>query len=413
MTAADPFAALASVAAAQPVHLTGHAAPDGLDFISGWVGVLGYDMPAPWQVVSADPPPAGVALPRMWWMAVDQVLAFHHPTKQWWHCTARGAEDVWPWSDAACEARWRATLEQARALRPPRAPWHAGPRCQHTLRADYEAGVRLLRTAITNGELLQANLTRREAAQFDGDPWSLYEDLAAVNPAPFCAFLETSDFAIASCSPERFLRVREGQIQARPIKGTAARGRTEAQDEEQRAWLAASAKNRAENLMIVDLMRNDISRVAAAGSVRVPHLFAIEPHASVWQMVSTVEASLRHGASGIDLLRACWPPGSMTGAPKRAAMQFIERLEPVPRGFYSGALGYLDCRGNLDLAVVIRTAVVTGGEVMVQAGGGIVADSDPASEWEESVVKCERLLRVIGRGAGPVGAEALNQSADA
>src|SRR5205085_7841914 len=162
-----------------------------------------------------------------------------------------------------------------------------------------------------------------------------------------------------------------------------------------RLWLATSEKNRAENLMIVDLMRNDIGRVGRLGSVRVSELFTLEPYASVWQMVSTVEATLRDDCSAAGLVRACWPPGSMTGAPKLAAMRAIEAMEPVRRGFYAGAIGYFDCRGAMDLSVLIRTAVITPGRVSVHLGGAIVADSDPAGEWAETVAKGERLLRVL------------------
>jgi para-aminobenzoate synthetase component 1 len=205
------------------------------------------------------------------------------------------------------------------------------------------------------------NLTRREDAAFEGDPWALYEDLVEAHPAPFAAFLEGPGFALASCSPERFLHRRADSVEARPIKGTVARGIDEEEDRARRAWawLAHSAKNRAENVMIVDLMRNDLGRVAAIGSVHVPELFALESYASVWQMVSAVTARLRPAVGVAELLRACWPPGSMTGAPKVKAMEIIETLEPVRRGWYAGSVGYLDCRGNLDLSVVIRSAIVT------------------------------------------------------
>ena len=392
----DPFEALRAVRSTRPVRVVGEGdLPEGLDFIGGWVGVLGYDsarhlhrLPA---LAEEDP-----ALPMMWWMAVDEVLAFHHPSARWWHCTARGPSDAWPWTDVGRDAAWAATLACARGPIPPRAAWQADALTRRMSRDDFAAGVQTIRDAIAAGDVLQVNLTRREDAPFTGDPWSLYEDLAAANPAPFCAFIETPAFAIASCSPERFLRLHGDAVQARPIKGTAPRSDDAEADAANRDWLAASVKNRAENLMIVDLMRNDLGRVARTGSVKVPRLFAIEPHASVWQMVSTVEATLRADADAVDLLRACWPPGSMTGAPKLAAMRAIEALEPLRRGFYAGSIGYLDCRGHLDLSVVIRTAVVAGGRAMVQIGGGIVADSEPASEWDETVAKGERLLRVIG-----------------
>jgi para-aminobenzoate synthetase component 1 len=268
-------------------------------------------------------------------------------------------------------------------------------------RVAFERGVDRIREAIAAGEVLQVNLTRREEAEFEGDAWTLYEDLAAAHPAPFAAFLEGNGFALASCSPECFLRVRDGMVEARPMKGTAARGATPEDDDRQRRWLAGSEKDRAENLMIVDLMRNDLGRVARIGSVHVPELFTLEPCANVWQMVSAVRAQLHPDRDAAALLRACWPPGSMTGAPKPRAMQIIEGLEPVRRGFYAGSIGALDCMGGIDLSVVIRSAVVAGGRVMVQVGSGVVADSQPASEWEETVAKGGRLLGVLSGAASP------------
>ena len=184
--------------------------------------------------------------------------------------------------------------------------------------------------------MLQVNLTRREEAAFEGDAWALYEDLASAHPAPFAAYLEGPGFAIASCSPERFLHRRGDRLEARPIKGTAARGIDETEDAARRQKLAASVKDRAENVMIVDLMRNDLGRVAVTGSVEVPELFALESYASVWQMVSTVRARLRPDCGVAQLLRACWPAGSMTGAPKIKAMEIVERLEALRRDWYAG-----------------------------------------------------------------------------
>jgi para-aminobenzoate synthetase component 1 len=393
-----PFEALAAMASPRSVRVAvDEPLPEGLGFIGGWVGVLGYDAARHLHRLPETAQDAPV-LPQMWWMAADQVLAYHHPSEQWWECTASGPVDAWPWTTLDRPAAWADTLARARRPLPIRRSWKAGPRQERMSRARFEAGVEHIREAIADGEVLQVNLTRREDASFEGDAWSLYEDLVAAHPVPFTAFIETPAFSIASCSPERFLRVQGRTVQARPIKGTVARGRTPEEDAANRDWLAASEKNRAENLMIVDLMRNDIGRVAELGSVRVPELFALEPYASVWQMVSTVQATLRDGLGPADLLRACWPPGSMTGAPKLAAMQAIEALEPLRRGFYAGSIGYIDCRGNMDLSVVIRTAVAAQGQVMVQMGGGIVADSDPASEWNETVAKGERLVRVLDAG---------------
>ncbi|MES2187918.1 MAG: aminodeoxychorismate synthase component I [Pseudomonadota bacterium] len=399
---ADPFDALAAVAGgrADAITIGGEGVPEGMDFIGGWVGLLGYDLARNVErlpVLARHDP----VLPRQWWMAVDQVLAYHHPSGQWWQATCTGPQDAWPWTQEGRPAVWERTLACARGPLPARASWSAGALERRTSREVFEAWVSTVREAIARGDLLQANLTRREEAAFAGDAWALYEDLCAVNPAPFAAFLEGPGFAIASCSPERFLQCRGGRVEARPIKGTAPRGENPADDALQRQWLAGSAKDRAENVMIVDLMRNDLGRVAVTGSVEVPELFTLEPHASVWQMVSTVRARLRPDCGVAELLRACWPPGSMTGAPKVQALRLIEALEPVRRGWYAGSIGYLDCRGNLDLSVVIRSAVVAGGRVMVQLGGGIVADSQPAPEWAETVAKGLHIVALLRRGGNP------------
>ncbi|HEY8708214.1 MAG TPA: aminodeoxychorismate synthase component I [Burkholderiaceae bacterium] len=361
--------------------------------------MLGYDLARPIEPLPA-PGRHDPVLPRQWWLAVDQVLGFHHPSGQWWQATVRGPAGRWPWTRAGRELTWSRTLERARGPLPARGHWLAGARSLRTSRVQFECGVQTIRKAIARGEVLQVNLTRREEAAFAGDAWSLYEDLVAAHPAPFAAYLEGPGFAIASCSPERFLHRRGDLVEAHPIKGTVARGGDEAEDTARRQWLAASVKDRAENVMIVDLMRNDLGRVAVTGSVQVPELFALEPYASVWQMVSTVRARLHPDCGVAPLLRACWPPGSMTGAPKIKAMQIIEALEPLRRGWYAGLVGYLDCRGNMDLSVVIRTAIVAGGRVMVQFGGGIVADSEPAAEWGETVAKGLRIVETLERGCG-------------
>ena len=194
--------------------------------------------------------------------------------------------------------------------------------------------------------------------------------------------------AIVSCSPERFLAVDGNRhAESRPIKGTRPRGADAVSDRAYRDGLESSAKDRAENLMIVDLVRNDLGRVCETGSVAVPELMAIERYASVYQMVSTVCGRLRDGCDVFDLVRATFPPGSMTGAPKIAAMRILDELEPVRRGIYSGALGYFDLRGGADLCVVIRTVLLIDGRAYLHTGGGIVADSNSAAEWHESVDK--------------------------
>ena len=199
-----------------------------------------------------------------------------------------------------------------------------------------------------------------------------------------------------SSSPERFLRVGEdGWVESRPIKGTRPRGRDAGSDERLRAELAGSEKDLAENVMIVDLVRNDLGRVCEIGSVHVPELRVIERYATVFQMVSTIRGRLRPEYDALDAFAASFPPGSMTGAPKIAAMSLLARLEPCRRGFYSGALGWLDARGGADLSVLIRAAILREGRAFVHVGGGVVADSDPHGEWRESMDKARALLAAL------------------
>jgi anthranilate/para-aminobenzoate synthase component I len=221
-----------------------------------------------------------------------------------------------------------------------------------------------------------------------------------LNPAPFACLLALPDATLVGSSPERFLKVgAEGWVESRPIKGTRPRGANPDEDRRLRAALAASAKDRAENLMIVDLVRNDLGRVCEIGSVHVPELFAIEPYQTVFQLVSTVRGRLARGADALDAVQAAFPPGSMTGAPKLAAMELLARLEPGPRGLYSGAVGYLDLRGGCDLAVTIRSIVLHGGRAFVHTGGGIVADSDSRAEWCEAEDKARALVAALRRVA--------------
>jgi anthranilate/para-aminobenzoate synthase component I len=236
---------------------------------------------------------------------------------------------------------------------------------------------------------------------FHGDPWLLYRALRRINPAPFACYLELPGVVVVGSSPERFLRVgADRRVESRPIKGTRPRGRHAAEDAANRDALERSTKDRAENLMIVDLVRNDLGRVCETGSVAVPELMALEEYASVFQMVSTVTGRLREDRDALDLVRATFPPGSMTGAPKIAAMRLLGRLEPVCRGIYSGAIGYLDARGGADFSVVIRTLLLRGGRAYVHTGGAIVADSDPRDEWRETLDKARPLLAALDEVGG-------------
>jgi aminodeoxychorismate synthase component I len=262
--------------------------------------------------------------------------------------------------------------------------------------AGYRDRVLQLKSEIAAGNVYEANLTRRMDLPFEGDAWSVYCALRRTSPAPFASFMDLGDAFILGSSPERFLRVSaSGDVESRPIKGTRPRGRSAEEDSALGTDLASSEKDRAENLMIVDLVRNDLGRVCEFGSVHVPELMSVEPYASVFQLVSTVVGKLRSDRDRFDLVAAAFPPGSMTGAPKIAAMRLLDELEPVRRGVYSGALGYLDVRGGMDLAVVIRTLLVCGRRVHLHVGGAVVADSDPQEEYEESLDKARAIFAAL------------------
>ena len=260
----------------------------------------------------------------------------------------------------------------------------------------YSHQVCRIKEEIAAGNVYEANLTHRMISPFAGDPWQLYESLRRISPAPFACFVEVPDGVVVGSSPERFLKLSsDGRVESRPIKGTRRRGIDAVEDEALAQELAASEKDRAENLMIVDLVRNDLGRVCETGTVKVPTLMQVERYASVFQMVSIVTGQLRDGCDGLDLVQAAFPPGSMTGAPKLAAISLLRDLEPVRRGVYSGAVGYFDQRGGLDLSVVIRTILLQKGRACLHAGGAVVADSDGASEYAETIDKARALWAAL------------------
>ncbi|HTS88417.1 MAG TPA: aminodeoxychorismate synthase component I [Gemmatimonadales bacterium] len=263
-------------------------------------------------------------------------------------------------------------------------------------RRGYLDAVARVRDYIIAGDIFQANLSQRLEAPLEEDPWHLYRRLREVNPAPFAAYLEFDGVQVLSASPERFLGVdTHGAVSARPIKGTRPRGESPLHDAALSRALRESEKDRAENLMIVDLLRNDLSRVCQPGSVRVPELFALEGYRTVHHLVSTVAGVLEADRDPIDLLAASFPGGSITGAPKVRAMEIIAELEPTRRGVYCGSIGYLSVTGALDTSIVIRTMLAAGGRVTFSVGGGIVADSDPESEYDETLHKARALITTL------------------
>lgn len=247
---------------------------------------------------------------------------------------------------------------------------------------------------IVEGDFYEINLSHQLRGAFDGSPRMLYEKMKSVGPVPFGAFLQIGDCTVCCQSPERFLRKEGSTVFSQPIKGTAGRGGTEQEDQTLKQALADSVKEQAENLMIVDLVRNDLSRIAEKGTVEVSRLFDIETFGTVHQMVSTIKAEAQE-QDPVSILKVCFPMGSMTGAPKISAMRMIEQLENYRRGIYSGAIGYIKPNGDFDFNVVIRTAIIRDKELFYAVGGAITGDSDPVAEWKETLIKAQALMDAI------------------
>ncbi|QPK64137.1 aminodeoxychorismate synthase component I [Methylomonas sp. LL1] len=248
---------------------------------------------------------------------------------------------------------------------------------------------------LKEGDCYQVNLTQRFSSPCSGNPWFAYQTLRKINAAPFSAYLNLPDVQVLSSSPERFLKVIDGKVETKPIKGTRPRKALASEDQKQIAALAASEKDRAENVMIVDLLRNDIGKSCREGSVQVPTLFAVESYATVHHLVSTVTGELAEGQHALDLLRSCFPGGSITGAPKIRAMEIIEELEPHRRGIYCGAIGYIGFDGHMDTNIAIRTLVHNHGSIRFWVGGGIVNDSVEDEEYQECFDKAAALLQLL------------------
>ena len=383
----DPFTVLARELARFKT-----TAPDSAPFGGGAIGFFSYELGG---VLERLPPPrTKPCLDDMVVGLYDVVAVFDLERREAW-VISTGFSDENDAARAKSRAEWLAAQLGNAALPPPRVEkgaWRA-----EMPRAAYEEKVADIIEAIRAGDIYQANFTQRLTARVSEEAsFDLYRRLRSLAPAPFGAFFNAGSVQLMSASPERFLKVdAKGRVETRPIKGTRPRGKTPAEDAALAAELTASPKDRAENLMIVDLLRNDLARVCEPGSVKVPQLCALETFPAVHHLVSVVTANLRGNMGAVDLLRATFPGGSITGAPKIKAMEVIHHQEPSARGPYCGAMAWLGFDGAMDSSIVIRTLVQTGDTLVAQGGGGIVAQSDPAAEYEESMIKLRPLLAVL------------------
>lgn len=357
-------------------------------FQGGAAGLFGYDLGRDIEILpekSTD----NAKMPDMAVGIYDQVITFDHLKKQTWLITHARNYD---------EARKKQSYLLSLIQHGPDIPVYQGSALdwQSNLESsDYKKRVRNIIEHIGNGDIFQANMAQRFDAMLpeDFDPFAHYTHLRDVNPAPFSGYMNLGDIKISATSPERFLHVKDGHVETRPIKGTRPHGADPAADEACKKELEGSAKDRAENTMIVDLLRNDLSKVCTAESLRVPELCKLESFASVHHLVSTVRGELKEGKTAIDLLQACFPGGSITGAPKIRAMEIIETLEPTRRGPYCGAMGYIGFDGAMDSNILIRTLVFEPGTVSLQTGGGITIESDPSAEYQETLDKAAAIFR--------------------
>ena len=385
--------------------------PDLPRFTGGAVGFFGYDA-APWF----EP-----ALDGAWrrygggedtdeqagFMLFDTVLAFDHVKHRILviaNARITPDEDLESAYQFACARIRFVERELERSLSAGTRGGGEPPAVRSdTTRDAFEASVRAAKEHIASGDVYQVVLSQRFETDVSSDPFSVYRALRHVNPSPYMYFIRLGGLAIVGSSPEMLVRVEGRQVETHPIAGTRPRGRGDEEDLRLAEELKRDEKERAEHVMLVDLGRNDLGRVCEYGSVRVPQFMTLERYSHVMHLVSRVEGRLAEDRDRLDALVACFPAGTVSGAPKIRAMEIIAELEPGPRGLYAGAIGYLDFAGNLDCCIAIRTVVIQDGRARVQAGAGIVADSNPAAEYEESCDKARALLRAIELAQAELG----------
>jgi para-aminobenzoate synthetase component I len=396
----NPFAAVGQIL--EQYSLTDEAtASHALPFVAGMVGYFGYEMKRYVENVATRLDHL-VGAPEALWMFVDRVLILDQVEQTAYLTRLVQREE----RIAAIEEEMAEEMEQIRqvslkGLEEPRlatidVPTHEH-RFQQLERVDsYLTKIKKIQQHIRKGDLYQACFTHPISTHLEVPPFALYRVLRRINPAPFSAYIQMNGLSIVSSSPERLLQCDlHRSLESRPMKGTRPRGSNAVEDQRLLQELQTSGKDRAENSMIVDLVRNDLGRVCEIGSIHVPTLFQVETYATVHQLVSTVRGQLRTDVQPIEAIQMAFPGGSMTGTPKIRAMNLLHELEPVARGVYAGGLGYLDLRGSFDLSMVIRTLLCQRGRIYFHVGGGITADSDPAQEYQESIDKAFALKKAI------------------
>ena len=370
---------------------------------SGAIGYLAYDAVRYIEHLP-HPPPDDRRLPEMVWQFAGSLAAFDR-FGQSLTLVRNVFTDLWPnldiaYSDAAERLeRYALRLGDPHPYRPGDPFGESEPRRDPVSSSmgqpEFERAVRAVQEYIKAGDAYQVVLSQRLAVPFFGDPFAVYRASRLINPSPFLFFLRYPELSVVASSPELMTRVRDGIVYSRPIAGTRRRGATEAEDAALEEELLADPKERAEHIMLVDLARNDLGRVCEYGTVAVDDLMTVERYSHVMHMVSGVSGRLRPGYSPVDVVRAVFPHGTVSGAPKVRAMEIIDELEPVARGPYAGAAGYLDFSGNVDTAICLRTVIIARGRAWVQAGAGLVADSDPAAEYRETMDKAEAALSAL------------------
>lgn len=366
---------------------------EGVPFAGGALGYWGYDLARQTMCLPSLAKDAEY-LPNMAVGLYDWALVLDHQQ----HTAKLVSHRRYAETDALLQqVLQRLQAGMARSL----ADFHVRGQIESNFTPDsYRAAFDDVQGYLQAGDCYQINLAQRFSAAAEGDAFVAYLELRRLSPAPYSAFLNFPQVQILCASPERFLSLRAGHVETRPIKGTRPRGEDVERDRQLADELRRHPKDRAENLMIVDLLRNDLGKNCTPGSVRVPKLFEVESYANVHHLVSTVEGELASGRDALDLLRDCFPGGSVTGAPKQRAMQIIEQLEPHRRGVYCGAIGYIGFDGNMDTNIVIRTLVYSQNRIRCWAGGGLVADSQCEAEYQETLDKASAMLTLLRRFGG-------------